>query len=203
MTGERQWHVYVLRDPRDGAIRYVGWCREPRARLATHRSDARRRTHHRARWIASLLALDLEPTIHVVQRGRGDGWADAERRWIARLRAAGCDLVNATDGGETGPGFTVAACEKARATPRSHEARARMSAAQQGHVVSDTTKRKIAAKATGRTRSTASRRKQSLTNTGRPLTRAHRDAIAAGLRGHVVSQATRDKIAATLRERHA
>lgn len=96
------WIVYVLRDPRDRRIRYVGWTSKPQARrLREHVYDARRGLQcHRAKWIRVLLALGLAPTIYVIERGAGDAWQVRERHWIARCRSIGCDLTNATDGGD-------------------------------------------------------------------------------------------------------
>jgi hypothetical protein len=58
-----------------------------------------RRTH-KQRWICSLLCIGLQPQIEVIEASTGDGWGDAERRWIAFYRAKGISLVNGTDGGD-------------------------------------------------------------------------------------------------------
>lgn len=121
-----RWCVYILRDPRDHAVRYVGWTSQALpARLARHLYEARRVVNHRCNWLRSLLALGLAPTIHVIERGRGDEWAVRERYWIARFRSIGADLVNGTDGGEGAAGAR-----------RSPETRARISRAARGRVLS-------------------------------------------------------------------
>jgi len=91
------WSVYLLIDPRDHRIRYVGKSTNPTARLAAHLRD--RSTTRKANWLRTLTAAGLRPTLTVVETGEGE-WQYAETRWILNLRAAGCDLTNATDGGE-------------------------------------------------------------------------------------------------------
>jgi hypothetical protein len=97
-----KWIVYVLKNPRTNAVRYVGWTsRGADARLQSHIYEAlaSQRTR-RQRWILSLLSIGLIPTIEVIESGQGSGFADSERYWIAHYRARGTDLVNSTDGGD-------------------------------------------------------------------------------------------------------
>lgn len=93
--------VYVLEDPRDGEIRYVGVTENPKARYGHHcrLSENIGKRAHRARWICSLLELGLKPEMVLLERA--DDWDEAERRWIRNLRAIGCHLVNGNDGGKT------------------------------------------------------------------------------------------------------
>lgn len=58
-----------------------------------------RRTY-KERGILSLLSIGISPVIEEVERGSGDGWPEAEQRWIAFYRAQGARLWNATEGGE-------------------------------------------------------------------------------------------------------
>jgi hypothetical protein len=110
-----RWTVYTIKDPRTGAIRYVGWTSKSLARrLNTHIQEAisKRARSYRAKWLLSLLSIGIRPVIEAIEHGNGDGWAEAERRWIAKFRADGARLVNATDGGEGTPGMRVS--EKAK-----------------------------------------------------------------------------------------
>jgi hypothetical protein len=52
----------------------------------------------------SLVSIGLHPLLEIIESGSGDGWANAERRWIAFYRASGARLVNGTDGVEGAPG---------------------------------------------------------------------------------------------------
>lgn len=180
---DQTWFVYLLRDPRDNAIRYVGWTLlAPDERLREHlRERQRNNRHHRARWIKCLARLQLAPTIHVVQRGRGDGWADAERKWIARCRADGCDLVNGTDGGEGVPGHR-----------HSEETRRRLSEIMRGREVPALQ---------GRPLSAEHREKLAAAKRGRPQTPEHIAARAAAVVGSTRSLETRAKMSAAQKAR--
>lgn len=93
--------VYVLIDPRTDEVRYVGKTSKPlRVRLAGHMHD--RGKYHRAYWVQQLVRQGYEPRIELVQEVHDDHWREAERYWIAYFRTIGCDLTNATAGGEGG-----------------------------------------------------------------------------------------------------
>lgn len=97
-----KWSIYVLKDPRTGLVRYVGWTTKTvDKRLKVHIWDAKGKAKtHRHRWILSVLAAGLQPEIVVVEIGEGSGWSEAEKRWITHYRRAGAALVNGTDGGQ-------------------------------------------------------------------------------------------------------
>jgi hypothetical protein len=106
---ERETKIYVLRDPRTNAIRYVGkTVRSLVRRLSAHILRSGEKRTHRDCWIAGLLMAGLKPVIEPIDVA-GDDWAEKERFWIAHFRAAGCDLTNQTDGGEGTPGLEVPA----------------------------------------------------------------------------------------------
>lgn len=94
----REWCIYVLRDPRDGAIRYVGWTKHAKIRLKKHIWCKDR--SHKQHWINSVIADGKRPLMEIIEDGSGPGFAEAERRWIAHYRSIGCPLTNGTDGGE-------------------------------------------------------------------------------------------------------
>lgn len=99
------WTVYVLKNPRTNAVRYVGFTSQKLSRrLLDHVSDATRSGNHcrthKDNWLLSLLSIGLCPVIEVLEAGSGDGWKEAERRWIAHYRSMGARLVNGTDGGD-------------------------------------------------------------------------------------------------------
>jgi hypothetical protein len=54
----------------------------------------------RHRWIADLLASGAEPEIIELDAVSVDVWEEAEQFWIGYLRFLGCDLLNATAGGD-------------------------------------------------------------------------------------------------------
>jgi len=93
--------VYVLRDPRDNSIRYVGLSTNPAVRFARHLE--RVTDQHCGRWIASVLASGHIPVMEIVARLDTLERAQVmEMELIAKLRSAGMQLCNHTDGGETG-----------------------------------------------------------------------------------------------------
>lgn len=93
--------IYVLCDPSDLKVRYVGKSETPERRLKAHVRDASRGRHATARWITQLLALGTTPIMRVIgEVPCGEDWGEAEKRAIAEHIAAGCDLTNSTSGGQ-------------------------------------------------------------------------------------------------------
>jgi predicted GIY-YIG superfamily endonuclease len=88
--------IYVLRDPRSLAVRYVGKTVDTEQRLRHHlRADSGRA---KSEWVRALGVQGLAPVMQTVEVC-GEDWPQRERRWIKRLRDRGIPLVNATHGG--------------------------------------------------------------------------------------------------------
>lgn len=155
MDSERIWHIYTLSDPRDNQVRYVGWSFNPRQRLHAHVSRARHGGSYKYHWIAQLLALSRLPVLEIVESGNGD-WQEAERRWIATLKAAGSPLTNLTAGGDGTPGYFP-----------SLATRAKMAAAQRGRTQTPESIAKTRAAQVGRKQSEAHRQKLGAIRKGR------------------------------------
>lgn len=96
-THVNDWSVYALVDPRDDQVRYVGKSVNVAVRVKAHLND--RGSTRKARWLQLLLREGLDPEVIVLETGSGD-WERAEVKWIAHFRSTGCDLTNATTGGE-------------------------------------------------------------------------------------------------------
>lgn len=129
-------HIYVLRDPRDGAIRYVGQTVQPKERLQAHMADTRKGCQYRChRWTRALVAAGFLPIMEIVEHIPGEQADAAEIRWIAHYRGLGADLTNHTAGGRGFRGHKPSkeAVEKRaaalRGKPRSDEAKAAIKAA--------------------------------------------------------------------------
>lgn len=114
------WVIYALHDPQTGAIRYVGYAKNLTERLKGHFFPKDADRTHLAHWIRAIKRRGLYPVCSILEIGSGDH-AIAERDWIARIKATGCDLVNRTDGGDGSWG-----------RPHTAETAARMSAALAG-----------------------------------------------------------------------
>lgn len=166
-TELRQWTIYALIDPRDNAVRYVGWTFNLQKRLLDHISKAKFQTTHKANWINLLVALNLSPIIAELEIGSGD-WAAAEQKWIAHFLANGADLTNATMGGEGVVGLVF-----------SSATRAKMSAAKKGRKQTPEAIEKAHAPLRGRVRSAEVGKKISAAKMGHK----HSDEARAKMRG--------------------
>lgn len=90
--------IYALCDPETNQVRYVGKAKNIPKRLTAHRNE--KGTTKKCRWLASLFNRNLEPKIRELEQVSEDYWQEAEIKWIAHFREAGCDLCNHTSGGE-------------------------------------------------------------------------------------------------------
>jgi Uri superfamily endonuclease len=90
--------VYALRDPRNGALRYVGCTRRPLYdRLHAHVNEAMRRGGYceKARWLLDLMADNYQrPEIVLLCEPDQQNARAAERRAICEHIAAGHALFN-------------------------------------------------------------------------------------------------------------
>lgn len=187
--------VYLLRDPRSGAIRYVGQTVEPKNRLRSHLS-LRSKTH-KFMWIQQLKTAGLQPRLEVVEICESQAAANvAECEWIAALQLQGAQLTNTAPGGGGTRGFKMPA-----------EARAAISRAKQGrpgHRHSAESRALISAGLTGRVCSERTRAQIAALNRSRAgvrLSDEHRAALSAALKGRLVSEETRLKMSAASKAR--
>src|SRR5262249_29863306 len=99
-----RWFVYALRDPRDGAVRYVGVTKKSLAeRLSGHvnkiGSDMPPRL---SAWISDLQSIGARPTIEQLETITSVLWTPGESLrveglWIQRMLEAGADLLNTSN----------------------------------------------------------------------------------------------------------
>lgn len=89
--------IYLLKED-DGTVRYVGYAVDPDDRLKRHHRECRygRKTHRKA-WFSSMLDSRRMVEMEVVEWT--SDWNMAERQWIFKMKALGCDLVNGSNGG--------------------------------------------------------------------------------------------------------
>ena len=83
--------IYVLTDPRDNTVRYVGKSNDPARRLAEHVSSD-------LPWLVDLKASGLAPVMRIMDRASVDEWERAEQYWITFYSTRG-RLLNTEVGG--------------------------------------------------------------------------------------------------------
>lgn len=147
MSGNKRWFIYVLIDPRDRRIRYVGWTYNVTDRYKRHLRDKNKT--HKAHWIQLLRTNKLKPLINVIESGEGDNWAERETYWIEYYKSQGANLTNMSNGGEGLSGYT--AMQETRELQRlkalgrkaSDETKMKLSQMRKGRIVSAETKIKM------------------------------------------------------------
>ena len=113
----------------------MGWATNPHTRFRRHLNQAHSGVDKTwcGNWKRAILREGFEPILTVIETGEGEGWADAEIRWIAYYRSlVGERLTNLTEGGNGSRGCT-----------RSPETRAKMGAAKRGLKHTAVTKAKL------------------------------------------------------------
>lgn len=195
----RHWEIYTLTDPRTATVRYVGATFRAKRRFNEHISKAVKggRTH-RDCWIRSLIAQQVRPVYTVIERGTGDGWQEAEKRWITKYRET-VDLTNRTDGGDGFPGYIPSQelREKWSAMRKGQPYAPGRVSAMLGKTHSEEAKAKIQASGAGRTCSAETRAKISAKHVGKKLSDEHRAKIGARRKGVPHTEEAIAKIAAS------
>lgn len=100
--------VYVLVDPRDSRIRYVGKTNWPEERFKQHLTDIRltyTSNDNKKAWVRELLALGLKPLMIILEQCTDDTVDHREWYWLALLKKAGADLLNMNMNGATSPDY--------------------------------------------------------------------------------------------------
>lgn len=93
-------NIYVLIDPRDNKVRYVGKANNVSQRYRAHLNRARKHQIHKANWIKQLKEKGLKPQLEVIDVVPIDDWIFWETYWISQFKAWGFDLINYTVGGD-------------------------------------------------------------------------------------------------------
>lgn len=96
--------IYVLKDPRNGDVRYVGETCNPPKRLRGHINNARAgKNGPRGEWICELLDANLRPKMDVVEQCDFSERHEREDYWMKKCEKEGADLLNTAPAGG-GPG---------------------------------------------------------------------------------------------------
>jgi hypothetical protein len=87
------WYIYLLIDPRDGEIRYVGGSKSPKTRYQVHVTESVNTP--KFRWVQELRARRMKPIMEILIEYQDEKeMVEDEIAWVRRLRAAGCPLFN-------------------------------------------------------------------------------------------------------------
>lgn len=93
--------IYVLIDPRNNEIRYVGQThRTLKERYWEHVGTSRRGNNYCRNWINLLIKSELYPIIELVEEVDESDWVFWEKYWIAQFKCWGFNLTNLSIGGE-------------------------------------------------------------------------------------------------------
>lgn len=99
-----QTKIYVLIDPRDGIIKYVGkTVQKLKYRLTQHITE--KSNNKRKTWIKSLKNKGLLPIIEELDECEWEESAALERYWISQFKTWGFVLKNMNDGGDGNIGY--------------------------------------------------------------------------------------------------
>lgn len=205
---EMQFLIYGIVDPDSGLYGYVGASKRglsrPRANwepgVLANESNAEKKA-----WLSAILTRGL-PRVDVLEDvGSDDLLPEAEKRWIAKLRAEGHPLTNRSPGGD-GSRYYVPSpetCERIaaskRGVPRPDWARAKMSAS---HLARERTPeelehaRQLGLAWKGKKRSAETRAKMSAAKLGKKRDPETIAKMSASAKGRVMSPETRAKISA-------
>lgn len=93
-------YIYILIDPTDGKVRYVGKTFTPKNRLSGHITECKNIevNHHRARWIRSLLKKGKKPLLEIVKICDEKDFEKYETYYIKKFKSR--KLTNSDENGQ-------------------------------------------------------------------------------------------------------
>jgi len=194
----KEWIRYVGKTTNKNGITY---------RLSKHINDANcyRRLSHKDNWVRKVIKQGSVPIIVQIDVAADGVLGSAlEKSWIKKLKECGCDLTNATEGGEGTYGYkhTKESKEKNRISHLkenlSKETLEKIRNSRLGKKASDETKAKIAKASLGRTHSEEVKSKIGLARKGKPRLLEVRTKISNSLKGKMPSKETKEKISKSL-----
>jgi len=144
--------IYVLVDPRNGDVRYVGKSDNPNKRLVDHIRKSNNSITHKNNWIKSLIKDGYEPLIDVIDEVPNSNWGFWEQYWIDLFKGWGFDLTNIANGGvggNLGPVVNKKISDALKGRVFSDEAKLKMSIGSTGKIHTDKTKEKMSRQRSG------------------------------------------------------
>lgn len=92
--------IYVLIDPRNDQVRYVGKSKDPVDRYRNHYNSARDKNTHKRNWINNIRKDGLRPELLIIDEVELDDWVFWECFYISLYKSYGFNLINYTSGGD-------------------------------------------------------------------------------------------------------
>lgn len=86
--------IYVLKDPRNDDIKYVGCTTDLKAHMINHLSKYQNIGTEKRKWIDELLELNLKPIVEVIDKTIYNDYLEKEKHYIELYRKQGYILVN-------------------------------------------------------------------------------------------------------------
>lgn len=188
-------HIYVLKDPETGEVRYVGKTTQSlEKRLYGHLREKNKT--YKCNWINSLQKKNLQPIIESIEKASYETWAECEMYWIQFYKELGAKLVNSNAGGLGGhnPMAETRAKISFASKNRSQESRQKISDAHKGRKRDDETRTKISNARTGMKFSEEHKAKMSVAS--KNMSAEHRKKISNAGKGRICSTETRKKLSA-------
>lgn len=99
---ETYTYIYVLRDPNDNEIRYVGKSDNPKERIIEHIRKSKYKKTYKNNWIQKLLKEDKKPIMEIIDTVQKYEWSEKEKYWVKYYKDKGYNLTNLTEGGDGG-----------------------------------------------------------------------------------------------------
>jgi hypothetical protein len=93
-------YIYLLRDPRDKSVSYVGRTKNPKRRYSSHLNDKCEGSYVRSRWdwISELRTMNLRPLMEIVETLDApvaeELVSEREFRWMFHVFQQGASLTN-------------------------------------------------------------------------------------------------------------
>ena len=95
--------IYILSDPSNGNVRYVGKTKDLNRRFRRHISERNLRNSYKDRWIRKIVDSGDLPEITVVDIVSDEEWSYWEKFYISYFKFIGSELTNGTEGGDQPP----------------------------------------------------------------------------------------------------
>jgi len=176
----KEVYIYVLIDPENLQIRYVGKTAYPEKRYYSHIHVKKK--SHCSNWIESLKERSLIPHFIIIDTVPENNWQYWETYYIAQYKESGYDLTNHTLGGDGINGKIV-----------DTETRLKISNSQKGNkgywfgkTFTDEHKKKIGDRRKG----------ENHPFYGKNFTLKHRQKLSESFKGRILTQEHKDKISA-------